>query len=44
MEFTVIINRSHLKVVHNSIGKDTSQNILQLVYKRQEKPVYYLYK
>ncbi|WP_299768478.1 hypothetical protein [uncultured Dokdonia sp.] len=43
MEFTVITNRTHLKVVHNSIVKDGSQDTLQLVYKRQEKPVYYLY-
>ncbi len=43
MEFTVIKNRTHLKIVHNTIEQNGGKDTLQLVYKRQEKPVYYLY-
>ncbi len=43
MEFTVIKNRTYLKVVHKSTDQDNGQGTLQLVYKRQEKPVYYLH-
>ena len=43
MEMKVITNRTHLKIVHNSMQQGGSNNTLQLVYKRQEKPVYYLY-
>ena len=43
MEFTVITNRTHLKVVHNMMQQDGGKDTLQLVYKKQEIPVYNLY-
>lgn len=43
MEFTVIKNRTYLKVVHKSTDQNKGQDTLQLVYKRQEIPVYYLH-
>ena len=43
MEFTVIKNQTCLKVVHKNSGQNNQLDTLQVVYKRQEKPVYYLY-
>ena len=43
MEFTVIKNKTCLKVVHKNSGQNNQLDTLQVVYKRQEKPVYYLY-
>ena len=43
MEFTVIRNQTYLKVVHKNIDQSSQLDTLQVVYKRQEKPVYYLY-
>lgn len=43
MEFTVIKNQAYLKVVYKNTDQNKGQETLQLVYKRQEKPVYYLY-
>ncbi|SNR88825.1 hypothetical protein [Dokdonia pacifica] len=43
MEFTVIKNQTCLKVVHKNSSQNNQLDTLQVVYKRQEKPVYYLY-
>jgi hypothetical protein len=42
MEFTVITNRTHLKLVHKATHDKESQDVLHIVYRRTETPVYYL--
>jgi hypothetical protein len=43
MEFTVIKNRTHLKLVHKTTHNKGSEGVLQLVVHRfKEVPVYYL--
>ncbi len=45
MEFVVIRNRTHLKLVHKTIHNKRSEGVLQLVVHRlKEVPVYYLSK